>query len=551
MDITLNSASEGASRCPFVAINRSHGLFGMWEGSFDVRSPEGLVPIAEKFFFHTIAGRSVPAGLESLPPTDWWTTAQLLKHMNLDAAGIFGSSDGSFDHDVTESVTLNVDHVPSEDQSTDAINHAVTAECNEINGGVNNANENSNNCVTTHSENNIIFHPDIKAETSSITIQTVAAPTAVTRKDLDYILGFGKNAFGRFSLFGVFDAKTEEFKCERKYMLSRTSGLKKHSRIVAISHSTDAGGGPLSAAHPASDSLRTSSRTHKVSKHFGGGDDFVAGALPAQRVSVGTQRSRSSSDVQKYRSGSNAHLNNGASASVEIVPVVVSTSSVHLPSMKRKRSQSEVSFNATGTNSASTSSTRHRGNAAQDQQSKSEIKASHHPAPINYYDVHDKTERYRSVFFDEDLGSYYEGWWAFGNRHGEGVCLYADKTLFEGHWNLGREHGKGALMTADRKDIYRGEWADGAFHGHGTYTFSNGDIYTGDWREGNRHGKGEYKITSLGCSYIGDFRDNKRYELFTFCSVFLLFKKKMNPFFVFIIYPGTIFIVVIFFFYMY
>lgn len=495
IDNTLSLSSDGACGTS-ITINRSHGLFGMWEGSFDVRSPDGLVPVAEKFFFHALAGKSVPAGLECLPPTDWWMTAHLLKHMNIDGAVVFGRGD--------EDASSNIYHGLSENHSLGSVISApINIEYNEIEGIINNADESSNKNSPIVGDNNIPESaPQIEAnqDTSGVAVEAVIINTAVTHKDLDYILGFGRNIFGRFSLFGVYDIHTDEFKCERKYLLSKTSGLKKHSKIVTSFYSNESGG-PLSGTHSASDSLRTSSRTHKISKHFGGGDDFVAIPPPNPRISIG--------NGQRSRSGSATHNNNYNStsiASVDVLPVA------HLSSLKRKRSQSEVSFSGVGTSSISTTPIRNKGSSSvHDHPSKSEIKATHAPS-INYHDVHDKTERYRSVFFDENLGSYYEGWWAFGNRHGEGVCLYADKTLYEGHWNLGREHGKGALMTADRKDIYRGEWVDGVFHGHGTYTFPNGDVYSGDWREGNRHGKGEYKISSLGCSYIGDFRENKRYD---------------------------------------
>lgn len=41
--------------------------------------------------------------------------------------------------------------------------------------------------------------------------------------------------------------------------------------------------------------------------------------------------------------------------------------------------------------------------------------------------------------------------WYCGVRHGHGVCLYADGTMFEGAWVFGREHGRGVLMTGSRQ----------------------------------------------------------------------------------------------------
>ena len=36
-------------------------------------------------------------------------------------------------------------------------------------------------------------------------------------------------------------------------------------------------------------------------------------------------------------------------------------------------------------------------------------------------------------------------------RHGQGVCLYADGSIYEGSWLFGREQGQGSLMTAERQ----------------------------------------------------------------------------------------------------
>jgi hypothetical protein len=107
-------------------------------------------------------------------------------------------------------------------------------------------------------------------------------------------------------------------------------------------------------------------------------------------------------------------------------------------------------------------------------------------------ELDDSNSDYRVAFLDEETGEVYEGGW-YPNarrRHGAGICMYGDGTLYEGGWAMGREHGKGQLMTGDRQIIYTGEWVDGTMTGHGTYAFNNGDRYTGDWREGTRHGKG-------------------------------------------------------------
>lgn len=124
-------------------------------------------------------------------------------------------------------------------------------------------------------------------------------------------------------------------------------------------------------------------------------------------------------------------------------------------------------------------------------------------------------DEYKIAFLDEESGEIYEGGWmrssnGSGRRHGRGICLFTDGTIYEGLWSNGKCQGRGQLMTGTRQIIYTGEWVDGFMQGQGTYNFENGDKYVGDWKEGNRHGKGEY-IMKNGCTYNGEWKDNKRH----------------------------------------
>ena len=123
----------------------------------------------------------------------------------------------------------------------------------------------------------------------------------------------------------------------------------------------------------------------------------------------------------------------------------------------------------------------------------------------------------------------YEGEFLHGKciRHGRGVCLYNNGTLYEGEWKRNREHGKGTLMTADRRRIvYTGEWERGRMHGQGTYYFRPGESslfstpatsthskevvvprYEGEFKENCRHGNGKYYLPD-GSTYDGEWREN-------------------------------------------
>ena len=121
----------------------------------------------------------------------------------------------------------------------------------------------------------------------------------------------------------------------------------------------------------------------------------------------------------------------------------------------------------------------------------------------------------------------YEGEMTDGVRHGQGVCLYNNNTLYEGQWKKNKEHGVGKLMTADRKRvIYEGTWEKGKMHGQGTYyyyleqsdgTFKENGRYAGHFRRGAREGMGIYTLP-CGSIYDGEFHDNIQngYGIFRF-----------------------------------
>ena len=121
----------------------------------------------------------------------------------------------------------------------------------------------------------------------------------------------------------------------------------------------------------------------------------------------------------------------------------------------------------------------------------------------------------------------YEGEMLHGKsmRHGRGVCLYNNGTLYEGEWKRNREHGRGTLMTSDRRRIvYTGEWERGRMHGQGVYYFRPNESgmfppashattgvgiprYEGEFKENCRHGNGKYYLPD-GSTYEGEWREN-------------------------------------------
>lgn len=458
----------------FLTLSNDHPLFGLYEGSFDVRTPQGPVPVQETFFLHAFAGADFypAAGLDVLPQTDWWANAQLLKHMELDNTKIFG--------DLVRDHALSVDKADGEfalDSNESAAAGAQNTEKNpgcrgmDIDASVDNG-SNMNDIATSASTPRAGACASVDG--TSNPNQMISSPTGIDSSaypELNFILGFGRNTYGRFSLFGIYNKATGSLKCERKYLTGRTSGLKRSSRhgiISGVCVNGDSGDG--TPGEP-----RMTTRTHRVPSFF----------LPEETGNA----PRHSSFEKKQRSYSSLSGDQDSTAT------------------KRRKAQSSAGDYQNGTALSSTTSFGRGRNSL----SNSESSAAIAEMDRKFNDPNNHEVRYRPVYYDEETNSYYEGWWASGCRNGRGLCLYSDKLMYEGNWFMGRETGRGVLMTGNRKVIYRGDWIDGCFHGSGTFTFANGDTYKGDWREGKRHGKGEYYVKKYDCTYVGDWKDNKRH----------------------------------------
>lgn len=93
------------------------------------------------------------------------------------------------------------------------------------------------------------------------------------------------------------------------------------------------------------------------------------------------------------------------------------------------------------------------------------------------------------VIRDENNEEKYEGQIVRGLKHGQGVYIWRDGTVYRGYWNKDLEHGYGEKLFANG-DIYRGYWKNGAFDGKGTYIWKDGHTYEGQWQDGFEHGFG-------------------------------------------------------------
>ena len=106
-------------------------------------------------------------------------------------------------------------------------------------------------------------------------------------------------------------------------------------------------------------------------------------------------------------------------------------------------------------------------------------------------------------------GSFYEGQWLNGKRHGCGRLFYnSDKTSYKRQWVNDNKNGYGRQTYSD-KSSYEGEWRDDIISGFGTYSWPNGAKYVGHYVNGNRDGEGTYYYdnTSTTFKYEGSFKN--------------------------------------------
>src|SRR6056300_1660644 len=99
----------------------------------------------------------------------------------------------------------------------------------------------------------------------------------------------------------------------------------------------------------------------------------------------------------------------------------------------------------------------------------------YNPAPAD-----DGVEKVLKDNIKLESGAEYEGEWDLeGRKHGKGVQIWVDGSLYEGYWKNDKANGRGRLIHADG-DVYNGEWKDDKAHGFGIYNHTDGAKYEGE-----------------------------------------------------------------------
>ena len=126
-----------------------------------------------------------------------------------------------------------------------------------------------------------------------------------------------------------------------------------------------------------------------------------------------------------------------------------------------------------------------------------------------------KTLKHKLNFSNEDAayempdGSIYSGEFSEeGAKHGEGIEISAEGSVFKGGFVKGLKEGPG-LMVLSNGDHYVGSFKKGQMDGKGKYVSIEGAVYTGQFKKDVKHGFGKEELPD-GSSYEGFFEDGAK-----------------------------------------
>lgn len=108
---------------------------------------------------------------------------------------------------------------------------------------------------------------------------------------------------------------------------------------------------------------------------------------------------------------------------------------------------------------------------------------------------------------DDNILYYYRGQWnCRGLKHGVGIIIENDSSIYYGHFINDLKQGKGILVKSNG-DWYKGEFFDDEVNGQGTLNIFSEYLYNGQWRDNSKNGYG-IEVYNDGSRYEGDFVNN-------------------------------------------
>jgi hypothetical protein len=93
-------------------------------------------------------------------------------------------------------------------------------------------------------------------------------------------------------------------------------------------------------------------------------------------------------------------------------------------------------------------------------------------------------------------------------KHGRGVAIYADGSLYEGFFKNNQRHGSGRFIYANG-DVYMGTFINGLCEGYGLYDALEDTDFKGYWSDGKMHGRG-FEIEHGEYTFRGKFKNGEK-----------------------------------------
>ena len=94
-------------------------------------------------------------------------------------------------------------------------------------------------------------------------------------------------------------------------------------------------------------------------------------------------------------------------------------------------------------------------------------------------------------------------------KHGLGIQIWNDKSIYYGQWKNNKLNGKGKLIDP-MGDTYEGDFVNDKLEGYGSYIHKKGASYIGNWKNNLQEGKGK-EIWADKTEYEGEYKNGKKW----------------------------------------
>ena len=222
---TAPTDTKEANPDSFFKLECADPLFGLWSGAFKVESPnepQSPVPIEETFFLYGYAGTQVqdlPEELHTLPPEQYFSIPLLLD-LKIKDPKLYTKSKLQSNGNEVEVETSNVDEEKLELKKFESPNLPFLDQYHGVNSEIN---------VETPRAITGKVDETIPSTEMSSKFEVTPRPSFSEEaySHMKFILGFGRNVYGRYSLVCYFDKEANTLRCEKRYVLTRQGNCRK------------------------------------------------------------------------------------------------------------------------------------------------------------------------------------------------------------------------------------------------------------------------------------------------------------------------------------